>query len=122
IAEALQAMWQRDLGVRTSISQVEQKTWIQNQQTGNYDITTAAWTADFPDPVTFLGLFTANSTYNWTGWKHSGYEQRMEAAAGTADARQRYEIFQAAEELLLEESPVAPLFFGAQPYLIHPAV
>src|SRR5690606_1082314 len=45
VGEALQAMWQRDLGVRTTISQVEQKTWIQNQQTGTYDISTSAWTA-----------------------------------------------------------------------------
>ena len=122
VAEALQAMWQRDLGVRTSISQVEQKTWIQNQQTGSYDISTAAWTADFPDPVTFLGLFTANSAYNWTGWNHPEYEKRMDAAASTVDAKQRHEIFQEAEELLLNEAPVAPLFFGAQTYLIHPAV
>jgi oligopeptide transport system substrate-binding protein len=122
VAEALQAMWQRDLGFRTTISQVEQKTWIQNQQTLNYGISTAAWTADFPDPVTFLGMFTENSAYNWTGWKNPEYEKLMDAAAVTADAKQRYEVFQQAETLLLAESPVAPLYFGAQTYLIHPAV
>ena len=122
LAEALQAMWQRDLGLRTTISQLEQKTWIQNQQTLNYGISTAAWTADFPDPVTFLGMFTANSAYNWTGWKQENYEKLMDTAAGTADAKERYEILQRAEELLLNESPVAPVFVGAQTYLIHPAV
>lgn len=122
LAEALQAMWQRDLGVRTTISQLEQKTWIQNQQSQNYGIATAAWTADFPDPVTFLGLLTANSAYNWTGWKHPDYEKLMETAAATADPRQRYELLQQAEALLLKESPVAPIYFGAQTYLIHPAV
>ena len=120
--EALQAMWHRNLGLRTTISQVEQKTWIQNQQSLNYGISTAAWTADFPDPVTFLGMFTANSAYNWTGWNHPEYEKLMERAGATADARQRFEIFQQAEALLLDEAPVAPLFHGAQTYLIHPAV
>ncbi|MGH7944889.1 MAG: peptide ABC transporter substrate-binding protein [Opitutaceae bacterium] len=122
IAEALQAMWQRDLGLRTTISQVEQKTWIQNQQTANYGISTASWTADFPDPVTFLGLFTGNSAYNWTGWKHPDYEKLMDGAATTADAKQRYELFQQAEALLLNEAPIAPLYHGAQTFLIHPAV
>ena len=122
VAEALQAMWRRDLGLRTTISQVEQKTWIQNQQSSNYGISTAAWTADFPDPVTFLGMFTANSAYNWTGWNHPEYEKLMNAAGATPDARQRYEFFQQAESLLLDEAPVAPLFYGAQTYLIHPAV
>lgn len=122
LAEALQASWRRDLGVRTTISQVEQKTWIQNQQTLNYGISTAAWTADFPDPVTFLGLFTADSSYNWTGWKNSGYEKLMDTAAAASDAKQRYEILQQAEALLLQEAPVSPIYFGAQTYLIHPAV
>jgi oligopeptide transport system substrate-binding protein len=122
VAEALQAMWQRELGFRTTISQVEQKTWIQNQQTVNYGISTAAWTADFPDPVTFLGMFTENSAYNWTGWKHPEYEKLIETAAATSDAKQRYEILQQAEALLLNESPISPIYFGAQTYLIDPAV
>jgi oligopeptide transport system substrate-binding protein len=122
LAEALQAMWQRELGVRLTISQLEQKTWIQNQQNLNYGISTAAWTADFPDPVTFLGMFTANSAYNWTGWKSPGYEKFMDTAAATADPRARYEVLQQAEALLLNEAPVAPIHFGAQTYLIHPAV
>lgn len=122
IAEALQAMWQRDLGVRTAISQMEQKIWIQNQQSLNYGITTAAWTADFPDPITFLGLFSATGGYNWTGWKSAPYDQFLDTAANTADPAKRYEIFQEAEAFLLNEAPVTPLYFGAHTYLIHPAV
>lgn len=122
LAEALQAMWQRDLGFRTTITQLEQKTWIQNQQTLNYGISTAAWTGDFPDPVTFLGLFTANSAYNWTGWKHADYERLMDTAATTVDAAARHELFQQAEAVLLADSPVAPVYVGALTYLIHPGV
>lgn len=122
LAEALQAIWQRDLGLRTTISQLEQKTWIQNQQTRNYGISTAAWTGDFPDPVTFLGMFTANSAYNWTGWKHPEYEKLMDAAAVTPGAAERLELLQQAEAVLLRESPVAPVYYGAQTYLLHPAV
>lgn len=122
LAEALQAMWQRDLGLRTTISQLEQKTWIQNQQSLNYGISTAAWTADFPDPVTFLGMFTSNSAYNWTGWNHPEYEALLKRAETTADPKARYDLLQQAESLLLRESPVAPVHYGAQTYLIHPAV
>jgi oligopeptide transport system substrate-binding protein len=122
LAEALQATWQRELGLHIAIAPVEQKTWVQNQQTLNYGITLAAWTADYPDPVTFLGLFTSDSSYNWTGWKSAAYDQLLGEAATTLDAHQRYEVFQRAEKLLLEDAPVAPLHVGAQTYLIHPAV
>ncbi|MDI1334597.1 MAG: peptide ABC transporter substrate-binding protein [Lacunisphaera sp.] len=122
LAEALQAMWQHDLGVRITLAQVEQKTWIQNQQTLNYGISTAAWTADFPDPVTFLGLFTTDSSYNWTGWKNPAYDQLLNDAASLSDMPKRYELFQQAEALLLNDAPVTPLHYGALTYLINPAV
>jgi len=122
LAEALQAIWRRELGVRVALTPLEQKTWIQNQQQLNYSISLAAWTADFPDPVTFLGLFAADSGYNWTGWKNPAYDRLLDQAAHTLDAGRRYEIFQDAEKLLLEESPVAPIHLGAQTYLINPAV
>lgn len=122
LAEALQAMWLKELGLRITISQLEQKTWVQNMQSLNYTISTAAWTADFPDPVTFLGMFTANSAYNWTGWKHDDYEKLMDTAGATPDATRRYDLFQQAEKLLLDQSPISPLYVGAQTYLIHPSV
>jgi oligopeptide transport system substrate-binding protein len=122
LGEALQAAWQRDLGIRIGLAPVEQKIWVQNQQTLNYALTTSAWTADFPDPVTFLGLFTSDSSYNWTGWKSDGYDKLLAKAAATLDPAQRYDVFHQAEALLLDDAPVAPIFFGAQTYLLHPAV
>ena len=76
----------------------------------NLVVATAAWTADFPDPVTFLGLFAGGSAYNWTGWKNPGYDALLDSAATTAEAVQRDEIFQRAETLLLEEAPVGLLY------------
>ena len=122
VCEALQAMWQRELGVRVTLTQVEQKTWIQNQQSLNYTLITSGWTADFPDPVTYLNLFTSDSSYNWTGWKNPAYDRLLDEAGRTIDSTQRYELFQEAEALLLHEAPITPVFLGAQTYLIHPAV
>ena len=122
LAEALQAIWQRELGVRITLTPVEQKTWVQNQQSLNYAVTLAAWTADYPDPATFLGLFASGSEYNWTGWKNPAYDRLLNLAAATLEPHLRYEVFQQAEQLLLDEAPVAPVFIGAQTYLLHPAV
>ncbi|MDD3179748.1 MAG: peptide ABC transporter substrate-binding protein [Opitutaceae bacterium] len=120
--EAIQAMWRRELGITITIAPVEQKTWVQNQQSLNYAISTARWVGDFVDPVTFLDLFAGGGGSNWTGWANPDYDRLLAQAAATANPRTRYELFQQAEALLLEASPVAPLFFGARIGLIHPAV
>jgi len=122
LAEALQAIWARELGLRTSIAQVEQKTWIQTQHTLAYAIPTSAWTADFPDPINFLGLFAGDSSYNWTGWRHAGFDRLLADSAHATDPAARFELLQQAEAALLEDAPIAPLHLGAQTYLIDPAV
>ncbi|MBI5689217.1 MAG: peptide ABC transporter substrate-binding protein [Verrucomicrobia bacterium] len=122
VMEAIQAMWQRELGVRSSIEPFEQKTWLQNQQSKRHTIGLMGWTGDFADPRTFLGILASDNGNNWTNWSHRGYDDLLARADRTADTRGRLELFQEAEALLLTESPVAPIVFGARTYLQHPAV
>ena len=122
ILEAIQAMWQRELGITITITPVEQKTWLQNQQTLNYAISTARWVGDFVDPITFLDMFVGPGSNNWTGWAQPAYDQLITAAALTPEPSARYELLQQAETLLLAEAPIAPIFFGGRSFLIHPAV
>jgi oligopeptide transport system substrate-binding protein len=122
LAEAIQAIWQRELGVRVTIAPAEQKIWLQNQQTMNYTIVFGSWVADVADASNFLGMFTTNGGYNWTGWKDPEYDRLLNEAGITLKADQRLEVLQRAEARLLEEAPVAPVFFGAQTYLLDPSV
>jgi len=122
VMEAVQAMWERQLGIRVTLATLEQKTWLQNQQTLNYSASTAGWAGDFLDPVTFLDLFVTGGGNNWTGWGDGAYDRLIGDAARESDRGARFEMFQKAESILLEQAPVAPLYFGAHAYLIQPYV
>lgn len=122
LMEAIQAMWQRDLGVQCSIERFEQKTWIQNQQTKVHTIGIMGWVADYADPRTYLGLWTTTSGNNWTNWSDADYDRLIAESDQTADAAQRFELFRRAEARLLDLAPISPLIFPPRLYLIHPAV
>ncbi len=122
VAEVLQARWREELGVAVGLLQVEQKTWIRNQQALDYTLSTGGWIGDFVDPATFLDLFVGGGGNNWTGWGDAAYDDLLARAARAPDPASRLELFQQAEARLLEEAPVAPLFFGARNFLVHPAV
>ena len=122
VLEAIQAAWRQELGINLTLSPLEQKTWVQNQQALNYTVSSARWVGDFIDPVTFLDMFVGGGTNNWTGWADAGYDALLRQAATTADPASRRAVFQQAEALLLREAPVAPVCFGVRSYLIHPAV
>jgi oligopeptide transport system substrate-binding protein len=115
-------MWQRELGVRATLGPVEQKTWLQNQQTLNYSAVFSGWAGDFADPATFLELFLTGGGNNWTGWSDPEYDREIQAAARTVDASTRLAHFQTAEARLLDQAPITPLYYGARVYAIHPAV
>ncbi len=122
MAEAAQAMWERELGIKVTIEMNEQKVWLQNQQSMTHQVAFLGWTADYPDPYTFLLLAQTGNGNNWTGWSNPGYDRLLDQAANTADPVARFEPLQRAEALLLEEAPVAPLVNRTRTYLIHPAV
>ncbi|MDI1250638.1 MAG: peptide ABC transporter substrate-binding protein [Lacunisphaera sp.] len=122
LAEVLQAAWKKELGVNLTITPLEQKTWVQNQQSLNYTLSGAGWIGDFVDPVTFLDLFVSGGGNNWTGWADPAYDRLIDQAARTADPAARHGFFQQAEARLLEQAPVAPVYFGIRAYLLHPAV
>jgi oligopeptide transport system substrate-binding protein len=120
--EVIQAMWLKELGVRITIAQVEQKTLFQNQQDRNYSISFSGWIADVPDPVTFLGTMVTGGGNNWAGWSNREFDRLVDEAAGTTDNARRLELFQKAEAIMLGEAPLIPLYFRPQVYALSPAV
>ena len=77
---------------------------------------------DYNDPNTYLDMFVTNGGNNQTGWSHAEYDRLIAEAGRTGDATARFELLQQAEDLLLTELPITPVFFGTRSYLIHPSV
>jgi oligopeptide transport system substrate-binding protein len=122
VLEAIQQMWRRELGVQINIARKEQRVWLNDEKTLNYDLSNAAWIGDYVSPDTFLSLFTSGSGYNATGWGDESYDTAVEQARRTSDQKQRLAAYAAAEQRLREATPITPLYHGTQPFLIRPEV
>ena len=122
VAETIQAMWRRELGVEITIEPYDQKTWIDNQQNLSYTLCLRNWTADFPDPINFLDVFRTGNANNVFGWSNPAFDALLDRAAGTANPAARFALLQQAEKIVLEDAACAPLVFGARTYLINSAV
>ena len=59
---------------------------------------------------------------NTTNWANPHYDRLIAQAAQTADAAARFELFQQAEALLLEEAPIVPIDHLVFVRLVHAAV
>ena len=122
VVEAIQQMWLKELGVRSTLAPLEQKTWLSNQATSSYQVSTYRWVGDYLNPNTFLELWLADSGNNQTNWSDRIYDRLVGEAARTLDDTRRTTLQQQAEQILIDQSPIIPIFHGARVYLINPSV
>lgn len=122
LLEAVQQMWRRELGLEVTLANKEQRVWLNDERQFNYDISYAHWIGDYVDPSTYLELFTSDGGNNSTGWANADYDRLVRTAGAEVDQNRRYELYQQAEAILMDETPIAPIFFGTRVFLCHPAV
>jgi oligopeptide transport system substrate-binding protein len=111
IAEAIQQMWKKNLGVEVHLVNQEWKVYLDSQRTLNYQICRAGWTGDYVDPNSFLDMWLTGGGNNETGWSNSEYDRLIAEASRTTDPEKRLEVFQKAEAILMDELPIIPIYF-----------
>lgn len=122
VAEALQEMWRRELGLEVRLTNQELKVTHAARRAGDFQILRSDWIGDYLDPLTFLDIFRSDSGNNYTGWTNREYDAALFAAARTADPAARLALLQKAEALLLAEVPLIPLYHYTHVFLLQPAV
>ncbi len=122
IAIAIQQMWKKALNIDISLANQDWKVYLENESRLNYQISRAAWIGDYLDPNSFLDMFVTGGGNNRTGWSNSDYDAAIAAAGNALSKEKRFEYFQEAERILVEESPIAPIYTYTRVTLISPSV
>ncbi len=111
IAESIQQMWNKSLGIEVHLVNQEWKVYLDSQRTLNYQVCRASWIGDYVDPNSFLDMWLTGGGNNETGWSNPEYDRLIAEAARTTNPQQRLEVFQKAEAILLDELPIIPIYF-----------
>ncbi|CCK83050.1 Oligopeptide ABC superfamily ATP binding cassette transporter, binding protein [Lactobacillus equicursoris 66c] len=122
--EFLQSNFEDTFGGKVSVSvqNLPFKTRLSRSTAGNFDIVVSGWSADFADPISFLDLFTSTNAENNGKWKNSQYDKLVADSKTTASASKRWDDLTKAEEILLNNVGVAPLYYNTNAALIRPTV
>lgn len=113
-AEFIKAQVEKNLpGVTLKIKQLPFKQKLKEESSLNFDISMGGWGPDFPDPTTYLDLFKADSPHNQTGFADPEYDKILSDAnsdEALKNPAKRLDMLQGAEDKLLEETPIVPVF------------
>jgi oligopeptide transport system substrate-binding protein len=101
---------------------MEWKTYLAMKHEHKFAIARASWIGDYIDPSTFLEMYITGGGNNNAAWSNEQYDALLKAAGEEMDQEKRFELFQQAEELLMREVPIIPIYNYRNKALVHPAV
>jgi oligopeptide transport system substrate-binding protein len=122
IGEALQNMWKTQLGVQVTLSNQDWGVFISALINGEYSIASTVWSPDYNDPITFLDMWVTSNDSNIAKYSNVEYDALITAAKSSVDPVLRMEALHDAEDILMADSVVAPIYFKTQPYMASDAL
>ncbi len=115
IVQAIQQQWKKVFGDKIELKGYETKSLYQKLNQLDYDMCLGSWFADIDDPSNFLDIFThKTNSGNNTGWENSEYTAQINQSLVS---KERKEHLIKAQEILIKEMPVIPLFFATFNYV-----
>ncbi|KEK24819.1 peptide ABC transporter substrate-binding protein [Bacillus gaemokensis] len=88
------------------------------EESGDYEMTFAGWSPDFPDPVTYLDMFITDGAQNKMSYSNPKYDEIIKKAkTDGSDVKARWNSLLEAEKILLDEAAIAPVYQRSTAYL-----
>lgn len=122
-SEYIQSQLETNLdGIKVNVQNVPFKTRLSRSSAGNFDVVLTGWTADFADPISFLELMTSDNPQNYGKWTNSQFDKYIAASNTTGNAQARLNDLVKADQTLLAEQGITPLYYANQAWLVRPSI
>lgn len=118
IAEALQEMWKKNLGVTVTLTNQEWKVYLQARYQGDFMMARRTWVSDYQDPMTAMETMLGGNKNNNTKWANPEYDKLVNQAKATLDSATRMKLMHDAEKILMNDMPFVPIYFDTKKVLM----
>lgn len=122
IVQVAQQQLQKSLGITLELCAEEAHLYRRNINAGLFQVGPGEWIADFNDPIAFLELFKVKVGMHDTKWENAHFTDLLNHSLVETDPVKRARILKEAEEVLISEMPIAPLYHYAWDYVKKPSV
>ncbi len=113
--------WKENLGVEVKVDLVERDAYYYDLENLGEHLYTYGWVADYPDPENFLDLLLHSEAHD-SRYSNPEFDDLVEAARVEANVDVRLGLYQQAEQLLMDDAGIIPLFHVRDYVLVRPHV
>jgi oligopeptide transport system substrate-binding protein len=122
LGERFAEMYRRNLGVQISVEQAG-RSFFDDLNRQSFQMFYLGWVADYPDPQDFLDvLFHSGSAGNHSGYANAEVDRLLEQARVERDQQKRMQLYQQAEQIVVNDGAWVPLFHDVDYVLVKPRV
>jgi len=111
IAQAIEQMWESNLGINVDCIGVGWDELQSNLSSGSFMIGRQGWLGDYYHPMSMLGLWTSDSDINHTNWSDSQYDSFIEQSKTILDMNTNMDLMHDAEDILMNDMVVLPIYY-----------
>ncbi len=122
IAEAIQQMWKKNLGIEVELYNLSWPAYLDARQHGDFDIARSSWFADFPAPENFLENFHSKSGLNHSRYADEVFDSALDASRGAPTMEEKNALAARAEIRLMEKAALMPIYFYSRLNLVSEMV
>jgi len=123
VALAVTSMWKKVLGVETKLRNQEWKVFLETRRLQEEtEVFRGGWIGDYDDPYTFSELLHSENEMNHSGYASEEYDALLRSASLRPAGKERTNDLLQAEQVMLNDMPVIPLYFYVSQHLIKPWV
>ena len=128
VAESIQSMLKETLGITVKLDILPMAEHYEKVETGNAVFWRTAWLADYPDPENFINLLYGGNVpedphekayLNSERYISSAYDSLTDLARHELDATKRNQLYAQADQTMLDDAAVIPLFYNEYTRLLH---
>jgi oligopeptide transport system substrate-binding protein len=122
-AEFIQAQLKQNLGVNIVLDSMESKAFQAAYKNKDFDLSWSGWGADYPDPQNWMAsLFGCGASNNKYNYCDQQFDQASAKGDNGTELNTRLVAYAQAQQLLVQDLPVAPLFYRGRMVLVKPWV
>lgn len=123
ILQAIADMWKQNLGLDVELQASEYSAYLRELRRGTFQMFSAGWAADYPDPEDFLDkLFHSESEQNEQGYSDPAIDALLEEARSESNFEKRRALYKQVEQKILDDAIVIPDFWPVEHLLVKPCV
>jgi ABC-type transport system substrate-binding protein len=113
-----------DVGFKVQVDVVPKATLLELTSNSRTLFFRGSWIADYPDAENYLSVFYSKNPAppNYTRYSNPQFDLAFEKAIAETNDLVRYKLYQQADQIMIRDAPVVPLWYDMVVHLVQPNV